>query len=1128
MGAGQLEEPLLPRADEGKSKVQAILDGEGPYGSAYNFLLTIIIVVNVASFVLSTEPGMHEYDDTFSLIEATTVVVFSFEYIVRLASLRGSCLSRIWWALTNFFSVVDLLSILPFYVDLLIPGGNQLIATQWIRVLRLLRLLPPLPYAAIWRKSYKLLTASGFAGLTIWVLCAALYYFFERDNAEMMYCPDDTFERDHKCWNRFRSIPVAMYYSLLNFFGEFPLADNHSLGGRFVGGFIQVMGAAVMAIPAGALGNAFSEVVEDNFEEKEGEEAADAESSSSKGAEQDAVIQVLDGKRSVVTYELSEDYAADAADLWFALSLFLVACSMMNFVLGTLKQLPARLDVLVGSMYAMDMLATAVFLVEYIFRISRARAAGFRSPVMYMCSGFGIIDGASALLPVAAYFRPHAALLRALGSLRVLKLERYIGAFSTFKGILWKSRAVLGVTGGAAAVLWVVFSTLMYYAERDNPDPDMAKYYSSVGTSMWVTLLNLSGEAPLCEYTEAGKYISAIMGLIGVGFVTIPMGVLGQGFQDMLEDDEDEGKGEDLPATDGTVQPETFRTRVHKFLQGSAANQVDDLDPWEGRAVRFEYLIFFTIFVTVVLAIMETVDGFAPAGSLNRSGMHVIETVATLLFSVEYCLRYFAAPEEPSWAKQGYTSDSSARFAFVTSAAAIIDLLAIAPFYFAILGSSLADEYDGELRMLRIFRLLTLDKYIPSVSLIGRVFANNAKDFTKAAYASTALWLIFSALLWLTERHDPTKVDDLTMSQRYGNMPRAMPYTLVHLTGDYPLIDYDFPAKCVLFFALLFAVGVVSVPTGLLASGFTKELEKYREEERRRRRAAASKIEKVIKGYLVRRRFKKTLTKSKEQSTALGQLHAKTKQENPEMVKVIGFLEQKTPAGRTWKKIMLVLIILNVLAVIFESVHWMKEEIGSSALNAFETASVIIFTLEYAANVWSAKGNIAYKFRRREYMLSFFGIVDLVTVAPFWIQTLLLLGGIHIDAFLFRIARLLRILQLEDFVESFTLLDDAWRSCRETMVATGFMALLVWVCGSVLFYEFEQDNPRMEGAFKDLPSSMYYTVIFLGGEWAKIDFTPGGQIVCVIYCVVGIGLYGIPIAAVFEAFSDVLGDQEAE
>ncbi len=47
------------------------------------------------------------------------------------------------------------------------------------------------------------------------------------------------------------------------------------------------------------------------------------------------------------------------------------------------------------------------------------------------------------------------------------------------------------------------------------------------------------------------------------------------------------------------------------------------------------------------------------------------------------------------------------------------------------------------------------------------------------------------------------------------------------------------------------------------------------------------------------------------------------------------------------------------------------------------------------------------------------------------------LWPVQFNAFIFRIARLLRILQLEDFVESFTLLDDAWRSCRETMVATG-------------------------------------------------------------------------------------------
>eukprot|EP00434_Breviolum_minutum_P004355 symbB.v1.2.003836.t1/scaffold216.1/size293228/21 len=418
--------------------------------------------------------------------------------------------------------------------------------------------------------------------------------------------------------------------------------------------------------------------------------------------------------------------------------------------------------------------------------------------------------------------------------------------------------------------------------------------------------------------------------------------------------------------------------------------------------------------------------------------------------------------------------------------------------------------------MLRIFRLLTLDKYIPSVSLIGRVFTKHAKDFQMAAYASASLWLIFSALMWLTERHDKTEVDDLTMAQRYGTMFSAMPYTLVHLTGDYPLIDYDFPAKCVLFLALLFAV--VSVPTGLLASGFTQELKKFRAEERQKRADAATTIERAIISYLRRRRLRKITEDTKAQSQNLRRQKDAVKKDSPNKIKLVDFLEQKTLVGRIWKKVMLLLIILNVFSVIGESMSWVKEALGADFLNGFELISVLLFTFEYLANVWSANANIRYCFHRRNYICSFFGIVDLVTVAPFWIQALLYLSGMQFNAFIFRIARLLRILQLEDFVESFTLLDDAWRSCRETMVATGFMALLVWVCGAVLFYEFEQDNPAMEGAFKDLPSSMYFTIIFLGG----------GKIVCVIYCVVGIGLYGIPIGAVFEAFSDVLADQEEE
>lgn len=61
---------------------------------------------------------------------------------------------------------------------------------------------------------------------------------------------------------------------------------------------------------------------------------------------------------------------------------------------------------------------------------------------------------------------------------------------------------------------------------------------------------------------------------------------------------------------------------------------------------------------------------------------------------------------------------------------------------------------------------------------------------------------------------------------------------------------------------------------------------------------------------------------------------------------------------------------------------------------------------------------------------------------------------------------------------------------------------------------------------------MFYTAVFLAGEWAKSDFTWAGKILCLILCVMGIALFAIPVGTVFEAFQDVLqevnGGEEEE
>lgn len=57
---------------------------------------------------------------------------------------------------------------------------------------------------------------------------------------------------------------------------------------------------------------------------------------------------------------------------------------------------------------------------------------------------------------------------------------------------------------------------------------------------------------------------------------------------------------------------------------------------------------------------------------------------------------------------------------------------------------------------------------------------------------------------------------------------------------------------------------------------------------------------------------------------------------------------------------------------------------------------------------------------------------------------------------------------------------------------------------------------------------MFYTAIFLGGEWAQIDFSWPGKIMCMLLCVMGIALFAIPVGTIFEAFQDVLTEVHTE
>jgi len=116
------------------------------------------------------------------------------------------------------------------------------------------------------------------------------------------------------------------------------------------------------------------------------------------------------------------------------------------------------------------------------------------------------------------------------------------------------------------------------------------------------------------------------------------------------------------------------------------------------------------------------------------------------------------------------------------------------------------------------------------------------------------------------------------------------------------------------------------------------------------------------------------------------------------------------------------------------------------AFNAFEAISVAFFTLEFLSRLYSARCNQVTGYSHWGYICSFYGIVDIISIVPFYFETAFSIEGSAV----FRAVRLCRLFQLEHFMEAFTLMDDVFLACADILAATGILALIIWLTGRSL------------------------------------------------------------------------------
>ena len=1250
-----LQGAAAPPPPSRRERLFEFLDFTTPAGKVYEKFTVFLILLNIASFILGSL-FVEEYNDapwakrdggicdnlcdalwfgnypdnglqslnlgTTSVLEVFTVFVFTIDYIGRFftADLENPKYEGFWGRIRfipSFYSVVDLSSTVPFYIDAFVLRESNLAASQFLRMFRLFRMLRVegryesalTMFDDVFYEQRGILGTALFVGFTTWVTVSSLYYLVERRSNDMIYCGRapaycgdgdsiDTSlceidywgivdcsaagcppsqEYPEPCYNLYRSIPMSSYYSLLNLFGEFPLIDQHSVGGKLVGTLVAVVAVAVFALPAGIIGNGFEDLIAERRAARTEAPSVPDDSTFTAGFVGDT--RTRRGRLYNFLNRLDTG-ASKAFDIFINL---LIVGTALSFMLDTVAGIPAKVHVFFD---VYELVAVGIFTAEYILRIYAAKEdpkyRGKGGHLRYMTTFLAVVD----FLTVAPFWLEvaitgHAVtaysdsistlsnLVKALRLLRLLRFEKYTHAFTTFDDVIRMNLDILTVTGFTALVYWVLFGAILYYTERDNPDKEMATYYKTVPDSMWVTLLNLSGESPLCQYSIWGKITTGCIGLFATGLFGIPIGVLGAGFEELVEEENEDNPdavGQDTTPFERAESDDLLGTpserAAYRFVNGIGSRA----------AVIFETSIYVLILLSVAVVIWQTVAG-------HENDFSWVEWFAVMVFTVEYLIRLYGAAADPEFAtgRNGFT----ARVRFFFSFYSIIDLLAIVPFYVAYaLPNSWVNDYDEYFRMGRLLRLLKLDKYFPSISLIDDVIRLKKNALIVACYAALTLWILFGGFLYLTETKDSYNgIDnvprygcdsDCTMMDRFQNFFDSSVYTGIHLTGDYPIITYSWPARFICFFMVIAAVGVVSVPSGLLASGF---------------------MDLVQSKAKVRRGVTPAHAGDDWYEISLSQLQG---QEPPPsrfgpnvdrwQFAVNQFLNGKDDGNghTTWtfwsrcgRVFMFTLIISNVVAVLVESVPENDRYVGNQKGNffdEFEKFSVMCFAVEYILRLFCAPKNKEALYSTYVYATTFFGIVDFLSTAPWFIQQALIHFSVMAEdsdaAKIFRIFRIFRILQLEDFVTAFSKLDNVFRASKEVLKATGLMALIIWVGCGALFYIFEENNPNWrscdmsvparsddpdypgcfdfnstmscnevypglceQNVFTNIPNTLYFTAVFLVGEWGVVDFSWPGRIVCLFLCVIGIALYAIPTGTLFDSFGAVLGmggDDEEE
>lgn len=211
------------------------------------------------------------------------------------------------------------------------------------------------------------------------------------------------------------------------------------------------------------------------------------------------------------------------------------------------------------------------------------------------------------------------------------------------------------------------------------------------------------------------------------------------------------------------------------------------------------------------------------------------------------------------------------------------------------------------------------------------------------------------------------------------------------------------------------------------------------------------------------------------------------------------------------------LIGLNVIALILESVKNIQA-LSPKLFGKFEYVSVMLFSVEYIAQIWSCVEKTKFKKPirgRLRFSITPLVLVDLLAILPFYLP----FTGFDLRFLrIMRMMRIFRVAKLGRYSQSLQTLQRVISAKKEQLVCALFILLLLLViAASMLYYAKNRVQPEN---FSSIPASMWWAVATLTtvGYGDVYPITTLGKIMASVIAILGIGMFALPTGIVGASF----------